>query len=1286
MSNTTPDAILGVIRSAESESFDDYFRGSVISPPKPLTQMTVREVRAWQDQSVRKGSKSSAVGGYQIIRKTMDSLISDLGLTGDEVFDETMQNRMGMHLMNRRGYNDWVGGKITDTQFANNLSKEWAGLPMVSGPKTGASFYAGDGLNKSNTTPQAVFAALGASRNGQSYEAIVGQGGFTPSNGGASSAAPSQYQATLADLEALGGDDDDLVERISAAPVAAFRSIYHDMEMERQADEATPGFWEGAGMAIDEEWIGFNVMQQAGRPEFTPDRSDWATSELMEEVTEGLDPAYHNGLEGAVSPEHLRFLSEQLRNDQDVDRQLGSMGWGGVGLRLGAAILDPVAILATVATEGAAAPFIYGQKVGRVGRSLRAGVAGAAVNAGIDGYLSSQDATMGWDDVAISAAAGFVLGGTIGALRGNTAEDAQIVAALQDAEGDAIARQFGPQAANDGSFGAARVQQEPNLSPAEQVAEGAVGAPTTAMANARYDRAATFKSSESDLIRDFGGGLVEDAVGNADGSANRISVSERKTRADRVRLGRFYRTYNQAYREWLKDNGKRMFWQHGHQDRSEFNRMVTLGGRREIDAVQNKHVAKVVSQMKAEFSDMLQFGKQMGIRGFDEIKANNNYMVRRHRQDRLQALFDEFQPGQIHRLVAESIQSANRKRRNLTSGDKARIAEIDYEDALDMAKVYLKSIRSRRFSEFNVNRALAGADMDTLNEMLLDYGMAPDDIARISDKVRFTVDSGEKGRMENAKWRLDLDETWGQKLINKAGVERTVGIEDFLEDDAELLFGNYVNSVHAAGYMEDFMKQYRVPDAEGNLPAHAPSYATVRGYMEKDALSKGYDAKKIDRQLNLMNETVNLIHGRPIADTTRNVALRRLRDYNFSRIGGQLGVAQLAELGNVIGQGGLRVMMQNIPALRRIFANAKTGKFSDEFLNEIEAIWGFGTDLERMNMNVMFDDLGQAEVGGSTRWERLDHGLQRAKRFTVVGSGMGHVNMALQRLTARILVQRFMDDATGVRGINSSRMASMGIDPEMHARIQAQLSKHVDTTTGLLGKKVQRINIQKWDDQDAMNAFVMGVDRWSKKVIQENDIGNMPGFMSTELGKTIFQFRSFMLAAYTKQLLAGIHHRDWETFSAFATSMFFGGLFYVGQTYVNAIGREDAEEVLEDRLSPESIAKASFLRAGFSSVIPMGVDMSRGVVGLDPVFDFRSSGLKSGGVTPWELLSSNPTVDLIDGASRGIAGLAQGSFNPDYDFSQKDFRALTKVALFQNMFGIRNMISAIGGGLPQYSQ
>ncbi len=129
-------------------------------PSRNLEAMTLDEVRALQKQRVGSGIPSSAVGRYQFISPTLDSLMKGLKLTGKEKFDAALQDRLAGALLERRGLSQWKAGKLTDEQFADNLAKEWASLPVVTGAKAGRSYYDGDGLNKALITPQAVLEAL----------------------------------------------------------------------------------------------------------------------------------------------------------------------------------------------------------------------------------------------------------------------------------------------------------------------------------------------------------------------------------------------------------------------------------------------------------------------------------------------------------------------------------------------------------------------------------------------------------------------------------------------------------------------------------------------------------------------------------------------------------------------------------------------------------------------------------------------------------------------------------------------------------------------------------------------------------------------------------------------------------------------------------------------------------------------------------------------------------------------------------------------------------------------
>jgi muramidase (phage lysozyme) len=132
---------------------------------KPVTSMTIAELQA--AQAGNWPAKSTASGGYQFMRATLGDLRKELKLRDSQVFTPDLQDRLGYHLLKRRGYETWMAGKLSDNGFALNLAKEWASFPVlvaVQGQrrmlKRGQSYYAGDGLNKALVSAEHVEALL----------------------------------------------------------------------------------------------------------------------------------------------------------------------------------------------------------------------------------------------------------------------------------------------------------------------------------------------------------------------------------------------------------------------------------------------------------------------------------------------------------------------------------------------------------------------------------------------------------------------------------------------------------------------------------------------------------------------------------------------------------------------------------------------------------------------------------------------------------------------------------------------------------------------------------------------------------------------------------------------------------------------------------------------------------------------------------------------------------------------------------------------------------------------
>lgn len=153
--------ILNLIGQAEApRGYNQIYIGSKVLLPKPLTIMRVSEVLEWQRQSVKAGSVSSAAGRYQIIRKTLQGLVNNGVLNGSDYFHEQSQDKAARHLLKRRGLDKYAKGMISKETFANELAKEWAGLPVVSGKNAGKSHYDGYAGNSATVSVHQVLAVI----------------------------------------------------------------------------------------------------------------------------------------------------------------------------------------------------------------------------------------------------------------------------------------------------------------------------------------------------------------------------------------------------------------------------------------------------------------------------------------------------------------------------------------------------------------------------------------------------------------------------------------------------------------------------------------------------------------------------------------------------------------------------------------------------------------------------------------------------------------------------------------------------------------------------------------------------------------------------------------------------------------------------------------------------------------------------------------------------------------------------------------------------------------------
>ena len=153
--------LLDLIARVESKGNYNAYFGNAGNTSIKFTEMSIADVLSWQEDFIAAGHPSSAVGRYQIISTTLKGLVQQLNIDTNQPFDEAMQDKMAIALLERRGATEYVNNQIDERQFAAELAKEWAALPRVVGDRPEQSYYAGDGLNRALVKVDEVLRAVG---------------------------------------------------------------------------------------------------------------------------------------------------------------------------------------------------------------------------------------------------------------------------------------------------------------------------------------------------------------------------------------------------------------------------------------------------------------------------------------------------------------------------------------------------------------------------------------------------------------------------------------------------------------------------------------------------------------------------------------------------------------------------------------------------------------------------------------------------------------------------------------------------------------------------------------------------------------------------------------------------------------------------------------------------------------------------------------------------------------------------------------------------------------------
>jgi len=603
--------------------------------------------------------------------------------------------------------------------------------------------------------------------------------------------------------------------------------------------------------------------------------------------------------------------------------------------------------------------------------------------------------------------------------------------------------------------------------------------------------------------------------------------------------------------------------------------------------------------------------------------------------------------------------------------------KIDPNKANVMAQAIVKMTKhNKRNGGFDLEKLIGIKDRANIRQWLDDVfeELEPNIKDELEKTLSVNFDLLTSGRLAE---RIRLNENFETTI---KGVK--VRFDDLYDNDIDGLWTSYSNEMSGWASLAE----------RANIRSRSDLVRyknTLKADIDKSYAGETGIAQKSDSEKKTVDAVFHNLFGRSAEDDPSGsfaTAARWLRRYNFTRVLNQVGIAQLPEFGVATSQQGLRVLLNEVPAFRKLLN--RNVPVDDTFYRDMAIIGASNGDewLYRMFSSYEMAERGAANPNTFAKIKTSKEAVGDAlEKGTSIGSGLLALDSIQRKLSMRMFVHRMAEDLidVGQANIKRSRLNRykvLGLTDEDLTKLGKEFnSKNVVTEKNFLGRRVLQFNFPEFKDPALLKKFAIAVNRYTRRAVQYNHIGDTSRFFSdTTVGKTMGQFRQFVMVAWNKQFLHNVAMADFQTFSMFMYTTMIGGMAYYAQTNFNTIGMSKSEKrkYLNKRLGKnddEFLVKmglASFQRAGWSSMMPPIADLITSQIAPQYRFNTRSSG------TDMNLLMGNPTIDGLEKIFRS-AGSVLKATRSDYRFSKSDLNRIMRLFPYQNMYGINQILNYI---------
>lgn len=529
-----------------------------------------------------------------------------------------------------------------------------------------------------------------------------------------------------------------------------------------------------------------------------------------------------------------------------------------------------------------------------------------------------------------------------------------------------------------------------------------------------------------------------------------------------------------------------------------------------------------------------------------------------------------------------------------------------------------------------------------------------DDAAEIATEIAGRIMSSSEGMLPY-NYKMGGNIARGGKKLKGPFQSRVFDIEDnlveeFLDNDIEKLAGRYLRQTSTdieivKRFGDDKTPAEDVINFTREKKAIEEEYLRMmeRAKTEKERLGLQKEMKRARTDIDGIIDRMRSVYEPPDPNSITHRIMHAARNLAFLRFMGGVTISSFPDAARVITTEGFTRAFGT--AMRPLIRGVKANKPAVEDVK----YWGIGTDAITGGRLEVISDINDYALGGTA----VERGLQS------MANSYSNINLMNQwtgfmKTTHAISMQtRVMDTLN--KGVYDSRLGRLGISESDAFQIRDQVKKY--------GKKDGNAwiyNAKDWDRQDLALQWAAALKKESDRVIivpgQER-----PLFMSRQSGKTILQFKSFMMAATQRVLIAGIQGQDAHLIQGLTSMVTAGAMTYAFKQW------EAGREISDD---PKQWVIEGIDRSGALGILMEANNtvekVSANNLGLRPLFGVSSPASRYASRSAQEALMG-PTFGSTVSTTMRVLGAASA----DYEWSEGDTSALRRLIPYQNLSIIR---------------